>query len=64
MTHEPTRLIDLPETIYKTCLGKTSIYELVKAKELNPIKSGRKTVFSEQEVNAWIEKQIAKRKGA
>ena len=64
MTHEPTRLIDLPETIHKTCLGKTSIYELVKAKELRPIKLGRKTVFSEQEVNAWIEKQIANRKVA
>ena len=31
MTHEPTRFIDVPETSHKTCLGKTSIYELVKA---------------------------------
>ena len=64
MTHEPPRFIDVPETIHKTCLGKTSIYELVKARELRPIKLGRKTVFSEQEVNAWIEKQIAKRNEA
>lgn len=64
MTHEPTRFIDVPETSHKTCLGKTSIYELVKAKELRPIKLGRKTVFSEQEVNAWIEKQISNRKVA
>ena len=64
MTHEPTRFIDVPETSHKTCLGKTSIYELVKAKELRPIKLGRKTVFSEQEVNAWIEKQITERNEA
>lgn len=64
MTQEHTRFIDIPETSHKTSLGKTSIYELVKAKELRPIKLGRKTVFSEKEVNAWIEKQISNRKVA
>ncbi len=63
-TQQPTRLIALPETSRKTCLGKTKIYALINAGELLPIKLGRKTVFSEQEVDAWIEKQISNRKAA
>ncbi len=55
------RLLDVPETIKRTCLGKTKLYEIIYARELRPIKLGRKTVFSEQEVSQWIENQIAKR---
>lgn len=61
MTHVNTRLIDLPELTKLTTLRKTKLYELINAGELRPIKLGRKTVFSEQEVNQWIEAQIAKR---
>ena len=64
MNYESPRLIDVPETSKKTSLRKTKLYELINAGELRPIKLGRKTVFSEQEVNAWIEKQIAKRNEA
>ncbi|MBA4056703.1 MAG: hypothetical protein C0490_18460 [Marivirga sp.] len=64
MNYESPRFIDVPETTKKTCLGKTKLYELINAGELLPIKLGRKTVFSEQEVNSWIEKQISKRKAA
>lgn len=64
MSNENPRLIDVTETTKKTCLGKTKLYELINAGELLPIKLGRKTVFSEQEVNQWIEKQIANRVGA
>ena len=65
MTHQsPPRFIDVPETTNRTSLRKTKLYELINAGELRPIKLGRKTVFSEQEVNAWIEKQIANRKVA
>ena len=58
------RLIDIPETTNRTSLRKTKLYELINAGELRPIKLGRKTVFCEQEVNQWIEKQIANRVGA
>lgn len=58
------RLLDVTETTHRTSLRKTKLYELINAGELRPIKLGRKTVFSEQEVNEWIEKQIANRAGA
>ncbi|MDO9152091.1 AlpA family transcriptional regulator [Methylotenera sp.] len=62
MTHQsPPRLLDVSETTNRTSLRKTKLYELINAGELRPIKLGRKTVFSEQEVNQWIETQIAKR---
>ena len=61
MTYVNTRLIDLPELTKLTTLRKTKLYELINAGELRPIKLGRKTVFSEQEINQWIETQIAKR---
>jgi len=61
MTHVNARLIDLPELTKLTTLRKTKLYELINAGELRPIKLGRKTVFSEQEVSQWIETQIAKR---
>lgn len=64
MINGAPRLLDVVETTYRTSLRKTKLYELINAGELRPIKLGRKTVFSEQEVNAWIEKQIASRKGA
>ena len=61
MTYVNTRLIDLPELTKLTTLRKTKLYELINAGQLRPIKLGRKTVFSEQEINQWIETQIAKR---
>jgi len=62
MTHQsPPRFLDVSETTNRTSLRKTKLYELINAGELRPIKLGRKTVFSEQEVNQWIEAQIAKR---
>lgn len=56
-----TRLIQLPEVTHLTSLHKTKIYQLINSGELRPIKLGRKTVFSEQEVNQWIENKIANR---
>jgi len=65
MDHQsPPRFLDVQETTHRTSLRKTKLYQLISAGELRPIKLGRKTVFSEQEVNAWIEKQIAKRNEA
>lgn len=53
------RLLDIPELIKRTTLHKTKLYEIIKAGQLRPIKLGRKTVFSEQEVNLWIESVIS-----
>lgn len=63
MNYIPQRLIELPEVTIRTSLRKTKLYQLINAGELRPIKLGRKTVFSELEVNAWIEKQLTKRAG-
>ena len=57
----PSILIDLLKVIHITCLKKTKIYELIKLGEFKPIKLGRKTVFLESEIFAWINKKIAER---
>lgn len=56
----PPRLIGIPEVSRITTLQRTAIYERIKAGELKPIKLGRKTVFAEAEVTAWINDQMAK----
>lgn len=66
MTHveqNRPRLIALPEVSEITTLGKTSIYELIAAGELRPIKLGRKTVFAESEVVDWVNGRLASRQG-
>lgn len=55
------RLIDLPELSRITTFRKTAIYELIKRGELRPIKLGRKTVFAESEVSAWVSARVASR---
>lgn len=58
MQCEPTRLIPLTVVTQITSLRKTALYELIKAGELRPVKLGRKTVFSEAEVNAWVDARL------
>lgn len=55
------RFIGLPELICTTGLKKTSIYELIKKGELKPLKLGRKTVFLESEVIAWMDSKLQSR---
>lgn len=55
------RFIDFPELSRITTLKKTALYELIKIGELRPIKLGRKTVFAEAEVVAWVNSRIASR---
>lgn len=57
----PNRFIELPETSYITSMKKTKIYELINAGELRVIKLGRKTVFLESEVIAWVNSKAAAR---
>jgi excisionase family DNA binding protein len=64
-TSTQSRLIDLNDTISKTGYGRSSVYKLISSGELTPVRVGiRKLLFSEQEVNAWVEKQLAKNWGA
>jgi excisionase family DNA binding protein len=53
------RLLSLMEISDRTTLRKTKLYELINTGEFTPIKIGRRTVFSEQEVNAWIQDHIS-----
>ena len=55
------RLIAIPETLNLTSLCKTALYERIKAGELRPIKLGRKTVFAEAEISAWVNARLASR---
>ena len=64
MTTPSTRFIPLPEVTRITTLHKTTLYQLIKAGELRPIKLGRKTVFSEAEIFAWMESRLASRVAA
>lgn len=63
-TTPSTRFIPLPEVTRKTTLRKTTLYQLIKTGELRPIKLGRKTVFSEAEIDAWMESRLASRVAA
>lgn len=55
------RFIGVPELSHRTSLKKTALYELVKKGELKPLKLGRKTVFLESEVIAWMESKLQSR---
>ena len=55
----PLRLLSFAELSNRTTLRKTKLYELIKKGEFTPIKIGSRTVFSEQEVTAWIEFHIS-----
>lgn len=58
--HAP-RLIAIPEVSTITSLRKTALYELIKAGELRPVKIGRKTLFAESEIYAWVNDRLASR---
>lgn len=49
------------ELMHMTTLGRTALYELIKLGELKPVKLGRKTVFLQGEVVAWISARLASR---
>lgn len=55
------RLIAIPEVSTITSLRKTALYELIKARELRPVKIGKKLLFVESEVHAWVNQRLASR---
>ncbi len=56
-----SRLIGIAEVKQITSLGRTSIYEAIGRGEFKPAKLGRKTVFSESEIVAWVNARLAER---
>lgn len=61
MTTTATRFIPLPEVTRITSLKKTALYQLINSGELRPVKLGRKTVFAESEIVAWVNQRLASR---
>lgn len=53
------RLLDIAAVCSLTTLSVSRIYQLIDSGELRRVKLGRKTVFIEAEVKAWIEAKIA-----
>lgn len=58
------RIIRLPEVIARVGLGRTAIYDRIRAKTFpEPVKLGRASGWVEAEVSAWLQKQIENRGG-
>lgn len=55
------RLIGIAGVKQITSLGRTSIYEAIGRGEFKPLKLGRKTVFCESEIVAWVNARLAER---
>ncbi len=52
-------MIRLPDVIKRVGLGKTAIYDHIKNGDFpKPAKFGRASVWSEQEINDWIESRF------
>ena len=57
-----TRLIPLPEVTRICGLRKSQIYELIQADRFpRPVKLGRASRWSEVEIGAWVDRQLARR---
>lgn len=58
-------LIKLPEVLRQVGLGKSAVYEMIAAETFPaPIKLGRYSRWSQQEVQDWITEQKAARMAA
>lgn len=55
----PPRFVDVDEAKRLLCLSTASIYNLMNAGQLRKIKLGRKTVFLQSDLDAFIERKVA-----
>lgn len=54
--------LDLPKVIAKTSVSKTTLYGQIKANAFpRPVKIGRKSVWVEDEIDAWLKTQADSR---
>jgi len=51
-------LMSVDEAINKLGIGKTTFYELLKTKQIKPVKIGRRTLIKRTELQDFIDKQI------
>ncbi|KHK48579.1 hypothetical protein PI87_27805 [Ralstonia sp. A12] len=57
----PHRILRMPEVVKAVGLSRSSVYARIQAKAFPaPIKMGRSAGWIESEIQAWIEKQIAR----
>lgn len=63
--HNGTRLLRMPQVLYRVGLKKTVIYERIKAGSFpKPIKLGSASAWPEHEVEAWIAQQVEEQRKA
>ena len=55
----PARFVDVDEAKRQLCLSTASIYNLMNAGDLRKIKLGRKTVFLQSDLDAFIQRKVA-----
>lgn len=48
----------IPEACRRLGIGSTSLYELIKAREINTIKIGTRTLVPEAELQKFIERRL------
>jgi len=58
------RFISVDEAKQQLCLGTTSIYDFINSGQLRRIKLGRKTVFLQSDVEAFMLRKVAEAKVA
>lgn len=64
-TYEPSdRLCSLREVLSILSVSRSKLYELLESPDFpRPVKIGRRTHFSEREVQSWIASQLSRRIG-
>lgn len=53
------RFVDVDEAKRQLCLGTTALYAFMKTGELRRVKLGRKTVFLQADIDAFVERKVA-----
>lgn len=48
------------EAIKRLAVSRTTLYELIKAREITPFKIGRKTLIPEAELRRFVDARMAK----
>jgi prophage regulatory protein len=61
-TAEPDRLISIAGTQQLLSVSRSKLYLMLEAGEIpRPVKLGRRTFFSEREIQSWIQEKLAGR---
>jgi excisionase family DNA binding protein len=55
------RLVTVDEACRVVGLGRSALYDRIASNDLRPVKVGRRTLFSQRELQAWIAARLAER---